>query len=71
DAFTPTRCMIASNFPVDGLVASFATIMGGYLDAIADLTAAEQTAICCATARRVYRLGEPHADDPPTSGRAS
>ncbi|MEO1695489.1 MAG: amidohydrolase family protein [Pseudomonadota bacterium] len=71
DAFTPARCMIASNFPVDGLVGSFATIMGGYLDAIADLTTAEQTAICCATAERVYRLGDTHAADAPTPGRAS
>lgn len=57
DAFGPSRCMFASNFPVDGLVGSFADIYNGFLAATADLTRDERLALFHDNAIRIYRLG--------------
>ncbi|MEL6298812.1 MAG: amidohydrolase family protein [Pseudomonadota bacterium] len=59
ERFGPDRCMVASNFPVDRLTGSFATIIGGYQDALSDLTPAERAAVFHDTAARVYRLNTP------------
>lgn len=59
DAFGPGRCMFASNFPVDGVVGSFADIYGGYLTATADLPRHAQLALFHNNAIRVYRLDIP------------
>lgn len=56
DAFGPTRCMVASNFPVDGLCGSFATIFDGYREATADLSRSEQLQLFHDNAIRIYRL---------------
>jgi predicted TIM-barrel fold metal-dependent hydrolase len=37
------RCMYASNFPVDGVVANYNTIITGYKKAVADLTMSDQS----------------------------
>jgi predicted TIM-barrel fold metal-dependent hydrolase len=50
------RCMFASNFPVDGLVASFDTIYSGFTAIVADLDPAEQAALFRDNAVRFYRL---------------
>ena len=53
--FGPDRCMFASNFPVDGLCASFATIFDGFREIVRDLPLAAQAQLFCETARQVYR----------------
>jgi predicted TIM-barrel fold metal-dependent hydrolase len=50
------RCMFASNFPVDGLVASFDTIYSGFKAIVADLDPAEHAALFRDNAVRFYRL---------------
>jgi len=48
--------MFASNYPVDSLVASYGTIVEGFLAAIADRPPEEQRMLLISNARRIYRL---------------
>lgn len=54
--FGASRCMFASNFPVDSLVADYGTILAGFMAAIADRSAAERRALLHDNAVRFYRL---------------
>jgi predicted TIM-barrel fold metal-dependent hydrolase len=54
--FSADRCMFASNFPVDSLVASYETVLAGFLAAIADRPSAERQMLLHDNARRIYRL---------------
>ena len=63
DIFGPSRVMFASNFPVDSLVGSFATIFDGFLDITAGFPQAERDAMFRDNARRIYRF--------PAAGSAS
>jgi predicted TIM-barrel fold metal-dependent hydrolase len=54
--FGPSRCLFASNFPVDSLVADYGTILAGFMTAIADRPAAERRALLHDNAVRLYRL---------------
>ncbi|VTU16565.1 amidohydrolase family protein [Variovorax sp. RA8] len=54
--FGPSRCMFASNFPVDSLVADYATILAGFEAAIAPRPAAVRRALWHDNAVRYYRL---------------
>jgi predicted TIM-barrel fold metal-dependent hydrolase len=56
EAFGVERCMFASNFPVDSLVASFETIFGGFLAITGDLTDEERRALFHDNAIRTYRM---------------
>jgi len=56
DLFGVARCMFASNFPVDSLCASFATIFGGFRDIVADLPADAQRALFRDNAIRIYAV---------------
>ena len=56
DLFGVERCMFASNFPVDSLCASFATIFGGFRDIVADLAPDEQKALFRDNAIRIYDI---------------
>jgi predicted TIM-barrel fold metal-dependent hydrolase len=56
DIFGPGRCMFASNFPVDGLCATFDEIFAGFRQAVADLPRTEQRALFHENAVRIYRL---------------
>ena len=58
EAFGPDRVMFASNFPVDGLTATYAEIWNGFREIVADLDPAEQRLLFAGTAQRVYRLPE-------------
>ena len=58
DFFGIERCMFASNFPVDGLVASFSTIFDGFFEITADLAAADQEKLFAQNARRLYRIAD-------------
>jgi predicted TIM-barrel fold metal-dependent hydrolase len=54
--FGVERCMFASNFPVDSLVASYDTIVDGFLRAIEDRSDNEQRLVLHDNARRIYRM---------------
>ena len=54
--FGAERCMWASNFPVDGLVASYADILNAMFAITRDLASADRTRIFSGTAAEVYRL---------------
>jgi len=60
DLFGPERCMFASNFPVDGLCASFGTIFSGFEAIVADFARSEQDALFAGTARATYAIGDGH-----------
>ena len=52
--FGTDRCMFASNFPVDGLVATFETIYSGFLTITAHLSSEDRRRLFCDNARRIY-----------------
>ena len=54
--FGVRRCMFASNFPVDSLVADYDTIYDGFRAFVADLSDADQRALFHDNAVRCYRL---------------
>ncbi len=56
DTFGIDRCMFASNFPVDSLVASFDTIFNGFLTITAGLADDERRRLFHGNAVRFYRL---------------
>ena len=56
DLFGVDRCMFASNFPVDGLCASFDTIYGGFDEITRDFSQHDRHALFCQTALNTYRL---------------
>jgi predicted TIM-barrel fold metal-dependent hydrolase len=56
DLFGVDRCMFASNFPVDSLVADFETIYGGFLQIVAGFPLSDQRKMFCDNARRIYRI---------------
>jgi predicted TIM-barrel fold metal-dependent hydrolase len=55
-SFGTRRCMFASNFPVDGLVASLPAILQSFKSLTHHLTAEERLALFCDNARRIYRI---------------
>jgi predicted TIM-barrel fold metal-dependent hydrolase len=55
-SFGPTRCMFASNYPVDALVASLDTIWQGFKTLTRHLSAPQRLALFCDNATRVYGL---------------
>jgi predicted TIM-barrel fold metal-dependent hydrolase len=57
ELFGVERCLFASNFPVDRLVASFDTIFRGFAVIVADLTASDRARLFHDNAARLYRLG--------------
>ena len=56
DLFGADRCMFASNFPVDSLCASFATIFDGFRAIVRDFSPAEQRALFHDNAIRIYAM---------------
>lgn len=55
DIFGPDRCMFASNFPVDGVCASFDTIFSGFREITRSFPQAEQRALFHDNAVKYYR----------------
>lgn len=51
-----TRCLFASNYPVDSLAGSFSEIFGGFLAAVDDFSPAAKHALFHENAVRIYRL---------------
>ena len=56
DIFGVERCMFASNFPVDSLVADFATIYCGFMRIVEHYPEKDQRSLFCDNARRIYRI---------------
>lgn len=56
ELFGASRCMFASNFPVDSLCASFATIFDGFRSIVRDLSADEQRGLFSDNAIRIYAM---------------
>jgi predicted TIM-barrel fold metal-dependent hydrolase len=56
DMFGAERCMFASNYPVDGMAASYRRIWATFDGLTADLSPAERQALFCGNALRIYRL---------------
>lgn len=56
DLFGASRCMFASNFPVDSLCADFKTIFDGFREIVRDLSPAEQDGLFRANAIRIYGM---------------
>ncbi len=56
DVFGVERCMFASNFPVDSLVADFETIYRGFMRTVEHFPASDQRGLFCDNARRIYRI---------------
>jgi len=56
DIFGVDRCMFASNFPVDSIVADFSTIYDGFAEIVSGFSPEEQSALFVDNARRLYRI---------------
>ena len=56
EAFGPERCMFESNFPVDGMTASYRVVWNAFKRIAGGASESEKTALFFDTARRVYRL---------------
>jgi predicted TIM-barrel fold metal-dependent hydrolase len=56
EAFGTERAMFASNFPVDGLCATFAEIYGGFREIVKDFSALEQRRLFHDNAVRIYAM---------------
>jgi len=56
DVFGPARCMIASNFPVDGLYSTFGELYGAFDTITGGLTRSDRADLFAGTARRFYRI---------------
>jgi predicted TIM-barrel fold metal-dependent hydrolase len=56
DLFGPDRCMFASNFPVDGLCATFDAIYAGFRTIVSALSADEQRKLFHDNALRIYGI---------------
>lgn len=54
--FGTERCLFASNYPVDSLVASYATILAGFIEAIDIYPPNDQRKLLHDNAARIYRL---------------
>ena len=54
--FGAERCMFASNFPVDGLIASFDAIYRGFKEIVADFPRTDIEKLFHDNAARFYRL---------------
>ncbi|MEZ5179799.1 MAG: amidohydrolase family protein [Acidimicrobiales bacterium] len=55
EAFGPSRCLFASNFPVDGLHGSLDQLWSAYAEVTAGLPDHERDLLFAGTAERVYR----------------
>lgn len=56
DLFTPSRCMLASNFPVERIHRGYDQVWHAYVEAFGQLSPTEQDALFAANAARIYRI---------------
>ncbi|MDM0035311.1 amidohydrolase family protein [Variovorax sp. J22P271] len=57
EMFGVDRCMFASNYPVDGLRASFQDIFDGFASCVREFSGEEQAKLFVENARRIHRIG--------------
>ncbi len=60
--FGAARCLFASNFPVDSLVADYRTIMAGFREITADFPPGDIGKLFHDNAVRIYRLNHEHSE---------
>ncbi len=70
EAFGVERCLFASNFPVDGLVAGFDEIFDGFKTITRGFTPAERLKLFCDNALRLYRIERPATAPGAAPGRS-
>jgi predicted TIM-barrel fold metal-dependent hydrolase len=58
DVFGPSRCMFASNFPVDGLYSTFGALYAAFDELTTRFDPDERAELFAGTARRVYRMAD-------------
>jgi predicted TIM-barrel fold metal-dependent hydrolase len=58
EMFGPSRCMFASNFPVDGLYSTFGALYAAFDELTTRLDPAERAELFAGTSRRVYRMAD-------------
>jgi len=70
ESFGVSRSMFASNFPVDGLRATFAGLYAAFDACTADFSRTERAALFADTARAIYRIPLPETTptQPETEG---
>jgi predicted TIM-barrel fold metal-dependent hydrolase len=56
DAFSAERCVLGTNWPLDRQLGSYRGLVDAYRAVLAELDAAERTAVLHGTAARVYRI---------------
>ena len=56
EIFGVDRCMFASNFPVDSVIADFDTIFNGFFESVEDFSEPEKRKLFAQNAIRIYRL---------------
>jgi predicted TIM-barrel fold metal-dependent hydrolase len=56
EAFTPSRCMFESNFPVDREACSYAVLWNAFKRIVTNLSPSEKAAVFSDSARAAYRL---------------
>ena len=56
EAFGPSRCMLATNWPIDRLHGTYHQLVDAYREILGELTPDERGALFHRTAERVYRL---------------
>ena len=56
DAFGPSRCVFATNWPVDRLYSSYDTLVDAYRELVAGFSLDEQKAMFSRNAERLYRI---------------
>jgi len=56
EAFGVDRCMFASNWPIDKLFVTYASLLAVFRNLVEDFTPAEQQSLFAKTAERVYRI---------------
>ena len=55
DVFTPRRCVVGSNWPVDRVAASYPDVISAVTSALAELSASERGAVLIENAKALYR----------------
>lgn len=56
EIFGASRCLFASNFPIDGLHSSYGALWHAYAEIVAGASAAERAALFVGNAERCYRI---------------
>lgn len=56
EAFGASRCLFASNFPIDGLHSSYGALWHAYAEIVAGASASEHAALFVGNAERCYRI---------------